>query len=186
MTLSEAEERPTPKKRGRIRRSMPKMPWNRRNTGIGSSLHFAREAFSRKKATCPICGAGRLRVRDDINQSDGQILTPVLACDTCEHTESITLQLDKIADRIDEFRVGERRFLLAAFGTVGFGLLYYLLTGNIYTLIGVSLISVTLFANALVFRYRVWQITFGRLYEAKGAPLRDWLRYEFSSKSSDA
>jgi len=184
--LSEIEEQPSRNKRGRIRRSMPKMPWNRRNTGIGSSLHFAREAFGRTRATCPICGAGRLRVRNDTNQGDGQLLTPVLACDTCKHTESITLQLDKIADRIDEFRVGERRFLLAAFGTVGFGLLYYLMTGNIYTLIGVSLISVTLFANALVFRYRAWQITFGRLYEAKGAPLRDWLSYEFSSESRDA
>ena len=40
-------------------------------------------------------------------------------------------------------------------------------------------IAAMILTNAMVFRYRVWQIVHRRLYQEK-APLGEWLRHEFS------
>ena len=55
----------------------------------------------------------------------------------------------------------------------------YFMTGYLFTLVGAMLIAAMILTNAIVFRYRVWQIVHRRLYESK-APLGDWLRHEFS------
>ena len=76
-------------------------------------------------------------------------------------------------------RIGERRFLIAAACAAGLGFLYYFMTGYLFTLIGAMLIAAMILTNAMVFRYRVWQIVHRRLYQEK-APLGEWLRHEFS------
>ena len=53
------------------------------------------------------------------------------------------------------------------------------MTGYLFTLIGAMLIAAMILTNAMVFRYRVWQIVHRRLYQEK-APLGEWLRHEFS------
>lgn len=175
-------EQPKKKKRGRIRRALPSMPWQRQNTGIGSSISFARAALRRKRASCPSCETGHLTVRDAIEQDDGSTSTPLLVCDNCGYTQNISFELDDVAGKIADLRLGERRFLMASLGAFAFGLIYLLVAGNLFTMIGATFISILLFVNALVFRYRVWQLTFHRLYETK-PPIIEWLRYEMSSNS---
>ncbi|WP_299592504.1 hypothetical protein [uncultured Tateyamaria sp.] len=92
--------------------------------------------------------------------------------------EEVEMVLAAVTKTIDELRIGERRFLIASAGAVGFGFLYYFVTGYLLTLIGAVLIATMLLFNALHLRYRVWQYVHKRLYENK-APVRDWLRHEF-------
>lgn len=174
-------EEPKKKGRSRIRKALPTMPWQRKNTGIGSSISFARAALRRKRASCPNCENGHLTVRDAVEHDGGSIATPLLVCDNCGYTQNISFELDNVAEKIASLRLGERRFLFAALGAFTFGLLYLVIAGNLFTMIGATLIAVLLFGNALFFRYRVWQLTFSRVFEPR-APWLDWLKYEMSNK----
>jgi len=109
--------------------------------------------------------------------------TYVLGCEQCEHVEEVEMMLTAVSQTIDELRIGERRFLVASACAAAFGFLYFFLTGYLFTLFGAMLIAAMLLLNALSLRYRVWQYVHRRLYEKK-APLRDWLRHEFSSTAT--
>lgn len=177
-------DKPKKKRFARIRQTLPKMPWNRQHTGIGSSISLARSALRRARASCPNCEAGFLKVTDAIEHDDGSATTPILACNSCGYTQNITIELDNVAEKIADLRTGERRFLMAALGAFAFGLLYLVIAGNLFTMIGATFIAVLLFANAIVFRYRVWQVSHGKLFLTK-PPFGEWLRYELSSSKDD-
>lgn len=173
-------EQPKRKRFSRTRLVLPKMPWNQQHTGLGSSISLARTALRRSRASCPSCQTGFLKVADALEHDNRDTTTPLLVCNACDYTQNISVELDNVAGRIADLRIGERRFLIAALGAFVFGILYLLVAGNLFTMIGASLIAVLLFANALVFRYRVWQLTFMRIYEAK-PPFLAWLKYELSN-----
>lgn len=162
------------------------LPWTGPDVlnSVGSSYNYAQTALRRRQAPCPNCKSGRLMVKDAIHHEDTTSSTPLLVCDSCEYSQNISLELENVAERIADLRVGERRFLIAALGSFALGLAYLLVAGNLFTMIGATLIAVLLFANALVFRYRVWQLSFKRLYETR-PPFSDWLRYELFSSKED-
>lgn len=166
----------------------PRNFWRSRLSGqrdVGSSFAFAVSAIKkgRQRTTCPNCGAvGSISLQDAIHHDSGDT-TYVLGCDHCEHVEEVEMMLEAVSRTIDELRIGERRFLIASGCAAAFGFLYYFLTGYLFTLFGAMLIAATLLVNALSLRYRVWQYVHRRLYEKK-APVRDWLRHEFSSSST--
>ena len=177
-------EKPRKKRFGRIRSTLPRMPWQRRATGIGSSISFAKSALRRARAECPSCQTGHLKVTKAIDHDGTDDEISILACNNCDHTQNIEFELDNVAERIADLRLGERRFLISALVAFGFGLIYMYATGNVFTVIGATMIATFLFANALVFRYRVWQLSHSKLFQTK-APWGEWLRYEFSNKSAD-
>lgn len=164
---------------GRFKRTLPRMPWSRQHTDLGSSWSLARSALRRSRTSCPSCNTGFLKVADAIEHDDRTTSTPLLVCNSCDYTQNISVELGNVAERIADLRIGERRFLISALGAFALGVVYLLVSGNLFTMIGATLIAVLLFANALVFRYRVWQLTFKRLYETR-PPFSDWLRYELS------
>ena len=160
------------------RRRIPKerMSWN----DAGSSFSFALSALKkRRSSTCPACQTPRsVSLLEAVNHEGGDT-TYVLGCNNCDYIENIEMKLEAVTATIDSLRIGERRFLIAAACAAGFGFLYYFMTGYLFTLIGAMLIAAMILTNAIIFRYRVWQIVHQRLYEAK-APLGDWLRHELS------
>lgn len=147
---------------------------------VGSSFNFALSALRKQKSsTCPQCHTpGSVSLLEAIQHESGD-LTYVLGCSQCNYVENVEMKLEAVTRTIDSLRIGERRFLVAAAGAAGFGFLYYFMTGYLFTLFGAMLIAAMILTNAIVFRYRVWQLVHRRLYEAK-PPLSDWLRYEFS------
>lgn len=153
---------------------------------VGSSFSFAVSAIKKGKqrTVCPQCGAsGSMALVKAIHHDSGNS-TYTLGCQNCEYTEEVEMQLAAIGKKIDELRIGERRFLIAAGCAAAFGFLYFFLTGYLFTLIGAMMIAAALLINSMMLRYRVWQLVHKRLYEKK-APLGDWLRYEFSSQSTN-
>ena len=147
---------------------------------VGSSFDFALSALKKRKSSaCPSCGAPKsVSLMEAIHHDSGDA-TYILGCNHCDYVENVEMKIEAVTKTIDDLRVGERRFLMAAACAAGFGFLYFFLTGYQFTLIGAMLIAATLLMNAMVFRYRVWQYVHRRLYETK-APLGDWLRHEFS------
>lgn len=147
---------------------------------VGSSAGFVLSALKKRKGSaCPLCHAPKgASLVEAVDQQAGGVVY-FLGCERCDYVENIEFQLEEVAATIDSLRLGEKRFLLAAAGAVLFGFAYYFATGLIITLIAAMLIATMILTNALVFRYRVWQIVHRRLYE-KNAPIRDWLRHEFS------
>ncbi|MCX8500936.1 MAG: hypothetical protein ORO03_04500 [Alphaproteobacteria bacterium] len=152
---------------------------------IGSSYGFALSALrKRRSSSCPKCGNEQsVSVLEAITGETGGT-TYVLGCKNCDYVENVEITLEGVAKTIDSLRIGERRFLIAAALAAAFGFAYYFVTGYLFTLIGAILIAALILLNALTFRYRVWQLVHGRLYEAK-PPMGDWLRHEFS-KGEDA
>lgn len=153
---------------------------------IGSSYGFALSALKKRKtSTCPQCGADHsVSLLEAIAGETGST-TYVLGCKSCDYVENVEMTLEGISKSIDDLRVGERRFLLAAALAAVFGFVYYFVTGYLFTLIGAILIATIMLLNALTFRYRVWQLVHKRLYESK-APMGDWLRHEFSDGTDAA
>jgi len=147
---------------------------------IGSSYAFAISALKkRKSSSCPKCGNDQgVSLLEAIAGETGST-TYVLGCKSCDYVENVEMTLEGVSRTIDNLRVGERRFLLAAALAAVFGFVYYFMTGYLFTLIGAMLIAAIILLNALTFRYRVWQLVHRRLYETK-APMGDWLRHEFS------
>jgi hypothetical protein len=147
----------------------------------GTSFRFALGALKKHPPICPKCGEGHTVVLEAIQHDSGAI-TYVLGCTTCDYTESIDYKLEEVADQIDQLRVGEKRFLLAAAAAAAFGFVYYFLTSYLFTLIGAMFIAATLLFNALVFRFRVWKIVNGRVGpdQDRRSMLLDWLRQEIS------
>lgn len=172
-----------PKKK-KFTRMLPKMPWQRQYTGIGSSISLARSALRRSRASCPSCDNGFLKVTNAIEYDDDSTTTSLLVCNACGYTQNITVDLNNVAAKIADLRIGERRFLLAALGAFVIGILYLLVAGNLFTLIGATFIAVLFFTNALVFRYRVWQISHRKLF-LKKPPFGEWLRYELSNSKEE-
>lgn len=175
-------DEPKEKRRGRVRRILrPRMPWQR-STGIGSSWNIATSALNRTKALCPNCQNGRLRVSDAYEHDEDDHATPLLVCTSCDFTQNISTELENAAAIISNLRIGERRFLIAALCAFAIGIIYLIVADALATMIGITMISILLFANAIVFRYRAWQVANDKLYQVK-APIGAWLRYEFSKNS---
>lgn len=159
------------------RKRIPKQRLSWRDAG--SSFSFALSALKRRSSTCPECEAPRsLTLLEAVNSAGGDV-TYVLGCQHCDYLENVEMKLEAVTKKIDDLRIGERRFLIGAACAAGFGFLYYFMTGYLFTLIGAMLIATMILTNAILFRYRVWQLVHQRLYEDK-APLADWLRHEFS------
>lgn len=151
---------------------------------IGSSLGFAISALKQRrlKSQCPSCGATSSISLQEAIQHDSGDTTYILQCRSCDHVQTIEMELEAITRTIDSLRIGERRFLIASAVAAGFSFLYYFATGYLFTLICLMLIAATLLINSLGLRYRVWQLVHKRLYEEK-APIGDWLKYELSSQT---
>lgn len=151
---------------------------------IGTSFGFAISALKQRrlKSQCPSCGATSSVSLQEAIQHDSGDTTYILQCNSCDHLQTIEMELEAITKTIDSLRIGERRFLIASAAAACFSFLYYFATGYLFTLICLMLIAVTLLMNSLGLRYRVWQLVHKRLYEKK-APIRDWLKYELSSQT---
>lgn len=153
-----------------------KLSWDE----AGTSFSFAISALKKRRSSaCPSCQTPNgVSLLETVNHESGNT-TYVLGCGNCDYIENIEMKLEAVTGIIDNLRIGERRFLVAAACAAALGFLYYFVTGYLFTLIGAMLIAAMTLTNAIIFRYRVWQLVHQRLYEAK-APLSDWLRYEFS------
>ena len=105
-----------------------------------------------------------------------------LVCPTCSYTVPVAIMRERFRREAEPLKRAERQFTLFGFGIlVVFGGIT-LMTGNVFTIIGALLLSLTLFMKALFYRYRHWQAKTGQMFQDQ-VPLRAWLRAEFSKSA---
>ena len=102
-----------------------------------------------------------------------------LVCPTCSYTVPVAVMREQFRREAEPLKRAERQFTLFGFGIlIVFGGIT-LMTGNVLTIIGALLLSLTLFLKALFYRYRHWQAKTGQMFLDQ-APFAAWLREEFS------
>lgn len=117
----------------------------------------------------------------DGNIPDGTQPERSLVCPTCSFTVPVSAMKKRLKEEAAPFKKTERMFTMFAFVLfVGLGGIS-LLNGNIFTLFGGLLFSLMLFMNAIFYRYRYWQVSTGRLFEAR-SPFSDFLREDLFGK----
>lgn len=112
---------------------------------------------------------------------DGATTERALVCPTCSFTVPATAVIDKLKADAAPIKKAEKQFTVFGFVIlVSFGIIS-LINGNILTIIGALVMSLTLFIKALFFRYRYWQASTGQMFLDE-APVARWLKDEFAKK----
>ena len=140
--------------------------------------------------TCPQCGKASLERREAgaaLQAGDGPVTGhPVLVCAAgCGYFRILD---DEITSPEALVR-GQRLFSSAALtfvvalavmaSTIALGLYLW----SWVTLLGGVVIGTFIALQAAVLRYRAWQLSYGRLFEAR-APVAEWIRWEFDPESA--
>jgi hypothetical protein len=115
--------------------------------------------------------------------ADGEVDTAsgpfrALVCPQCSYTVPVAAMSEQIRHDAEHLRRAERQFTLFGFGILAVFGSITLMTGNLLTVLGALLFSLTLFLKALFYRYRHWQATNGQMFQDH-APVGEWLREEF-------
>jgi hypothetical protein len=165
---------------GKRRFSMlrPRLP---RISGIGStttsSIGWARRAFGRSGAECPIEGCKGTLIIDEEHVDGDLEVKRFLTCPECGTREPIDNLLDVAASKIDHLRSGEKIFfgwgcaVFAVFAIISF------FNGDIMTFLGGGVFALILIMRAFAFRYRAWQACNRKLFLDK-PPIREWIMDE--------
>lgn len=171
-------------KRFRLRPRLPKI----RSGNLRTSDQFQklREDISTPRHICPHDGTQMELL--DVYPTDpsgeipeGSVAERALVCPTCSFTVPAATVIEKLKADAAPIKKAEKQYTLFGFFIlISFGLIS-LITGNVLTIIGALLMSLTLFIKALFFRYRHWQLTTGQMF-MDHSPVKEWLKEEFSSK----
>jgi hypothetical protein len=136
--------------------------------------------------TCPHDGAP-MQLQDVFQADDrGEIpegAEPIraLVCPECSFTIPVSVLIDKFKREAAPLKRAERQFTLFGFSLLGlFGVIAFI-NGNVLTIIGALILSLTLFFKALFYRYRHWQAETGQLF-MENAPVMQWLKHEFAPR----
>lgn len=136
----------------------------------------ARGAFAHDRAVCPRCGSGSLlpTAEREFRRCDGCGSSVSLDELASHHGEWLN---ETAVQRQDHFRRSAR--ILMQFATLGLALSAgaSFFAGSTQMVVAASLLALPVFAGAFAMRYRAWQATTGRFYEAQ-APFGDFIRDE--------
>lgn len=187
----DSEEKEPKKRRRPIRGAFGRMFTVRRSdVRVNEELTKLRSGLAQTRHLCPHDQTPM--ELDDVFQTDedGQIPAGAkpersLVCPTCSFTVPVSALKERLKQEAAPFKKSERKFTIFAFLLfIGLGGIS-LLNGNIYTLLGGLLFSLTLFMNAIFYRYRHWQVSSGHLFEDT-APFGQFLREDLFGKCDDS
>jgi hypothetical protein len=168
-------------------RFMPKRPRVKLRSDLRADEQFRslRDGM-RIHHACPHDGAA-MQLQDvfptDENGEISQGTEPMraLVCPECSFTVPVAVLAEKLRREAEPLKRAERQFTLFGFGLLALFGVIALVNGNVLTIVGALLLSLTLFLKALFYRYRYWQAETGQMFLDR-PPISAWLRDEFSKK----
>lgn len=174
-----------PPERKRRRRVFPRLPRvSRSELRAGEEFRKLRDGINSTRHACPNDGSAMNLLDVFPTGPDGEIpegakATRALVCPDCAFTVPVSAIQEQLSQEAEPLKRAERQFTLFGFGIlVAFGLIA-LVNGNVLTMIGALLLSLTLFLKALFYRYRHWQAVTGQMFQDT-PPVGLWLRSELS------
>ena len=174
----------TPKKRSAFR---PKMPRFRRGAlRLNDEYANLRQAISGVRHVCPRDHTPMDLLDVFPTDESGEVpagAEPVrsLVCPECGYTIRISDMIDQLRVDAQPLKKAENTHLIFGIAIIVLFGIIFALNGSILTIIGALIFAVMLFLKALFYRYRHWQLSTGRLFEAN-APVKAWLQEEWSSR----
>lgn len=168
-------------------RALPRLPRIRRGElRAGEEFRKLREGMAATRHACPHDGQPMALLDVFPTGTDGQIpegSEPMraLVCPECSFTVPISAMKEQLRQQAAPLKRAEHQFTFFGFGILALFGLVAALSGNVLTIVGALLLSLTLFLNALFYRYRHWQAVHGAMFSDEPAVGR-WLRDEMSRR----
>ena len=182
-TGQDEPEGQTRKRRFRLRPKMPRI--HRGEMRASEEFQKLRDGMASTRHACPDDGAGMELLDVYPTGPDGEVQAETkpfraLVCPECKYTVPVSVLREQLSKEAEPLKQAERQFVLFGMGIlILFGAIT-VMTGNLLTLLGALLFSLTLFLKALFYRYRHWQALDGtRLFQERPM-VSTWLRDEFS------
>lgn len=178
------EQEPQQRRRFRLR---PRLPGIRRgDLRAREEFRKLREGMQAIHHACPEDGTPMNLLDVYPTGSDGEVPKTsepyrALVCPSCHYTVPVNTIAEQLREQAEPLKQAERQFLLFALGIIVLFGAITAMTGNLLTLLGALLFTLTLLLKALFYRYRHWQAVTGQVF-LKEAPFFIWIRSELGAR----
>lgn len=188
-----ADDRETPQKkdgkRSRVWSALPRRPrlFKQGPVSAREEANKLSRGLRDVHHTCPHDGAPmqltQVYPMDELGEiKQGSEPYRALVCPECSFTVPVAALAERLKLEAAPLMKASRHYTIFAFAIVAFAALLSILNGNLLTLLGALILSMTLFVKALFLRYRYWQAHSGHMFEDE-SPFPKWVKEEWSGKA---